>query len=411
MEQKVCGIDVHRDLLVATILLPLLDNNTQQQQKQTRKFQNSQTDMQQLKDWLNEHQCKKVAMESTSIYWITLYHVLEDAGFQPILANARQVKGIPGRKTDQTDSEWLAHILKADLIKPSYIPPKHLQDLRTLTRLRVKYVQNRTQFKNRCQKLLNQSNIRLSSKLSDIFGKAGIEILNGLMEGKTIEEILTNTKNKWLVAKKDELTEVAKGSLGEVDMFVLDELTRSADALTVQIQEIEAKMERLVNERDMKVVCSVPGVGKLAATTILAELGDPKRFNNDKQVAAWSGFAPSVCQSAGVTRFGGITKQGSRWLRRIMVEVAHVAVRMDCRFKRMFWRITVNKGKKVAYVAVARKLLTVVWHLLVNGELYVEEKFSKATVLPRSKCVGSVLTLDGMVTILKRAGYTVSANG
>lgn|GEM_PF-2828145 len=107
MEQKVCDIDAHRDILVATILLPLLllDNNTQQQQKQTRKFQNSQTDMQQLKDWLNEHQCKKVAMESTSIYWITLYHVLEDTDFQPILANARQVKGIPERKTDQTDSE------------------------------------------------------------------------------------------------------------------------------------------------------------------------------------------------------------------------------------------------------------------------------------------------------------------
>jgi len=120
------------------------------------------------------------------------------------------------------------------------------------------------------------------------------------MEGKTIEEILANTKNKWLITKNDELSEVAKGSLGEVDMFVLDELTRSADALTTQIREIEVKMERLVNESDLKIACSVPGVGKLAATTILAELGDPKRFSNGKQVAAWSGFAPSVCQSAGV---------------------------------------------------------------------------------------------------------------
>ncbi|MDR2700321.1 MAG: transposase, partial [Nitrososphaerota archaeon] len=118
----------------------------------------------------------------------------------------------------------------------------------------------------------------------------------------------------------------------------------------------------------------------MSAATILAELGDPKRFSNGKQVAAWSGFAPSVYQSAGVTRFGGITKQGSRWLRRVMVEVAHVAVRVDCRFKRIFWRIVAKKGKKVAYVAVARKMLTVVWHLLFNGELYVEEKFSKATI-------------------------------
>jgi len=276
--------------------------------------------------------------------------------------------------------------------------------------LRVKYVQNQTQFKNRCQKLLNQSNIRLSSKLSDVFGKAGKEILNGLMKGKTVEDILTNTNNKFLIAKKDELSEVVKGSLGEVDMFVLDELTRSADALAVQIREIEVKMATLIDQRDLEIVCSVPGVGKLSAATILAELGDSKRFSNGKQVAAWSGFAPSVCQSAGVTRFGGITKQGSRWLRRIMVEVAHVAVRMDCRFRRMFWRIVARKGKKVAYVAVARKMLTVVWHLLVRGELFVEEGFSKAAVFVQSTG-DDVLSLDSMAAILRRAGFTVSANG
>ena len=230
------------------------------------------------------------------------------------------------------------------------------------------------------------------------------------MESKTVEEILTNTENRFLVARKDELHEVAKGSLGEINMFVLDELTRSADTLTIQIRKIETKMEQIVNECDLKIVCSVPSVGRLSAATILAELGDPKRFSNGKQVAAWSGFAPSVCQSAGVTRFGGITKQGSRWLRRIMVEVAHVAVRMNCRFKRMFWRIVAKKGKKAAYVAVARKILTVIWHLLLNGELYVEEKFSKATILTRSKS-GDVLSLDGMAAILRRAGYTVSANG
>jgi transposase len=110
------------------------------------------------------------------------------------------------------------------------------------------------------------------------------------MEGKIIEEILANTKNKWLVTKKDELTEVTKGSLGEVDMFVLDELTRSADALTTQIREIEVKMERLVNESDLKIARSVPGVGKLAATTILAELGDPKRFNNANKLLLGAGL-------------------------------------------------------------------------------------------------------------------------
>ncbi|MDR2700322.1 MAG: transposase [Nitrososphaerota archaeon] len=256
IEQKACGINVHRDNLVTTILL---DNNTQQQQKQTRKIQNNQTDIQQLKERLTQHQCKKVTMESTGIYWTTLYPVLEESGFQPVLANAQQVKRIPGRKTDQINSEWLAHLLQADLIKPSYIPPKHLRELRTLTRLRVKYVQNKTQFKNRCQKLLNQSNIRLSSKLSDVFGKAGTEILNGLMEGKTVEEILTNTENRFPVDRKDELYEVAKGSLGEIDMFVLDELTRSADALTVQIREIEVRWSGLLMSAICRLCVRYPG--------------------------------------------------------------------------------------------------------------------------------------------------------
>ena len=140
MEQKVCEIDIHRNSLVATIPP---DNNTQQQQKkQTRKFQNNQTDIQQLKKWLTQHQYKKVAMKSTDIYRTTLYLTLEETDFQPVLTNARQVKRIPERKTNQTDSEWLAHLLQTDLIKPSYTPPKHLRELRTLAHLRVKYVQN-----------------------------------------------------------------------------------------------------------------------------------------------------------------------------------------------------------------------------------------------------------------------------
>jgi len=213
MTQTVCGIDVHRDTLVATII----DENTQQ--PQTREFQNSLTDIQHLKTWLKLHQCNQAVMESTSIYWIALYLSLEETGFKPVLANAHQVKGIPGRKTDQSDSQWLAYLLRAGLIKPSYVPAKHLRELRELTRLRVKYVQNRTQFKNRCQKVLNRVNIRLGSKLSDVFGKSGMEVLKGLMAGKTVESILEDTQNKYLKTKKEEINEVAKGALSENDIL------------------------------------------------------------------------------------------------------------------------------------------------------------------------------------------------
>jgi transposase len=158
--EKVCGVDVHRDLLVATILLG--------ENRETKHFENSSDDIEKLKEWLKKQECKRAVMESTSIYWVPLYLALEESGFDAVLANAHQVKGVPGRKTDQSDSEWLAHLLMSGLIKPSYVPEKHLRELRELTRLRVKYVQNRTAFKNRCQKVLNRVNIRLRSKLSDV---------------------------------------------------------------------------------------------------------------------------------------------------------------------------------------------------------------------------------------------------
>lgn len=290
--EKVCGVDVHRDLLVATIL----NDRT----KETRKFTNDPDDIDKLREWLKTNECKRAVMESTSIYWVPLYLALEESSYNVILANAHQVKGIPGRKTDQSDSEWLAYLLRGGQIKPSYVPERRLRELRELTRLRVKYVQNRTAIKNRCQKVLNRVNIRLRSKLSDVFGKAGMEILNGLMAGKTVEAILEHTESKRLRSRCEEIKSVAKGALSENDVFVLKQLTRTMENLNDQIHQIEARIETLANQRDVEIVSSVSGVGKLSSAAILAEIGDAKRFSNGKQVASWTGLAPSLHQSAGV---------------------------------------------------------------------------------------------------------------
>jgi len=258
--------------------------------------------------------------------------------------------------------------------------------------------------------------LRLSSVLSDIFGKAGKEILDGLMAGKTVEETLKTTQNEHLKKHKAEILDAAKGALSETDMFLLQQMSRTIESLTIQIKEIEERMAELVDKRDLEVICSVPGVGRLSGATILAELGDVTRFSNGRQVASWCGFAPFVSQSAGSTKIGGITKCGSRWLRRVLVEVAHVAVRMDCRFKDMFWRVASKKCRNVAYVAVARKLLTVVWHLLLNDEVFVEEGFSKKSpvvvVVGRSVNVGSRgLSLDDVVGVLGCVVKMVSDDG
>jgi transposase len=398
--EKVCGVDVHRDLLVATIL--------SEETKETRHFVNDPDDIDKLKEWLKTHEFKRAVMESTSVYWVSLYLALEESGFDVMLANAHQVKGIPGRKTDQSSSEWLAHLLRGQQIKPSYVPGKRLRELRELTRLRVKYVQNRTAFKNRCHKVLNRVNIRLRSKLSDVFGKAGMEILNGLMAGKTVEYILEHTENMRLQSRCDEIKAVAKGSLSEIDIFELKKLTETIKHLDEQIGDVEARIEMLVNQRDVEIVSSVPGVGKRSAAAILAEIGDATRFSNGKQIASWTGLAPSLHQSAGVCVLGSITKQGDRWLRWNMVEVAHGAVRVrDSKFRVLFLRVRARKGSKTAYVAVARKMLTVIWHLLVNGEKYVEEGFEK-TVRYRRAAYGGGVPLEEMAAVLRSAGYVVS---
>ena len=175
-----------------------------------------------------------------------------------------------------------------------------------------------------------------------------------------------------------------------------------------QIRQVEAIIELLVNERDVEIVSSVPGVGKRSAAAILAEIGAAKRFSNGKQIASWTGIAPSLHQSAGVCVLGSITKQGSVWLRWNMVEVAHAAVRVrDSKLRAFFLRVRAKKGNKTAYVAVARKMLTIIWHLLVNGERYVEDSFEKSVVSHRVVYGGHV-PLEELAEVLRSAGYVVS---
>lgn len=177
--------------------------------------------------------------------------------------------------------------------------------------------------------------------------------------------------------------------------------------LSEQIRRDEARIETLVNERDVAIVSSVPGVGRKSAAAIVAEVGDAKRFADGKKIASWSGLAPSVYQSAGTFVTGSITKQGSKWLRRVMVEAAHVAVRVrGSRLRAFYLRVKAKKGEKPAIVAVARKMLTIIWHLLVKGERYMEEGFEKTVGNMRAVCCGHV-PLEEMAEILRHAGYVV----
>ena len=313
--------------------------------------------------------------------------VLTDNGFQITVANAQQIKAIPGRKTDELDSQWLARVFRAGLVKPSYIPEKKIRELRSLTRLRVSLLETQTAFKNRVHKILQICNIGLASKLSNIFGKDGQMLLNALMNGESIDEVIDKYGSKRLKAKKEEVKASILGALGETDIIELKICLDNINRLEEQIRQLNAKIAMLVNKKDVDRISKVPGLGEISASAVIAEIGDPKRFQNEKKVAAWSGLAPSTYQTSGKTaKYGHITKRGNKWLRRILVQCATVAVKArNSQIRQFYLRIRGRRGHKIAIVATARKLLTIIWHLLLTGEEYIDKHYVKKTITKSRK--------------------------
>jgi transposase len=401
MIQRACGVDVHKDSFVATILTS--------KGCETRDFEKSLEDIEAFKGWLKAEKCRAVAMESTGVYWIPLYAALEDE-FDVKLANPERTRKTSGRKTDQSDSEWLAYLLRAGLIEASYVPERSIRVLRELTRLRTKMVQNRTDYKNRVHKMLQRCSIRLGSKLSSVFGKAGMEVLNGLMAGKSLDEIVNESRSRVLKEKRSELEKVVRAGLDQEDVFVLKRCPRMVEHLDEKWKEMDARITMLVadREKEAKNISKVLGVAQVSASSILAEIGDAKRFADGKKIASWSGLCPSVYQTADKNLTGSL-KRGSKNLRRMMIQVAHVASRAgNSRLRLFFLRVAARRGKKKTYVALARKILCIIHHLLVTGEEYVEEGFVKRFRLRMRALEG--LPLEEMARILTGAGYLVQAS-
>jgi len=402
--ERVFGMDVHKNVLVTTIIT--------EEGEETRWSGVDAADLKNLMEWLKEKNCMKGVMESSGIYWVPIYVTLVDNGFQVTVANAHQVKAIPGRKTDELDSQWLARIFSAGLVKPSYIPEKKIMELRNLTRLRVLLLEAQTAFKNRAHKTLQICNIRLASKLSDIFGKDGQMLLNALMKRENIDEVIEKYGSKRLKAKKEEVKKSILGTLREADIIELKICLDNINRLEEQIRQLNAKIATLVNKKDVERISKVPGIGEVSASTVIAEIADPKRFQNEKKLFSWSGLAPSTYQTGGKKpKSGHITKRGNKWLRRTLAQCAASAIKARNSQIRLFYlRIRGRRGHKIAIVATARKLLGIIWHLLITGEEYIDKHYVKKT-MTKSRKKTLKLALDEAIPLLKQAGYTIIAPG
>jgi len=398
---KVCGVDVHKRFLVATIL-------SRDGTKQTQRFRMNPDELSKFRTWVVENGCEQVAVESTGIYWIPVLNAIE--GYVDlILANAYKIKNTSRPKTDLTDSEWMAELCLNGMIKPSRIFPRDDRDLRSLTRARERYVNDTTREKNRIHKLLDSCNIRLSSVLSNMFGKVGRYVLEGLLEGKDIDEIIEGIPVKRLMKKADQIREAVKNGLDITKIQLIRGSLELIAALERRVDELEAEIRRRVvhKKENIRILMSVPGIGFISAVTILAEIGDFRDFEKPEKLAAWCGLVPSVYQSADKLITGKITKHGSRHLRWILVEVAQTVARCGSpKLKRFFLRIMERKGFKVAIVALARKILCILHHLLMNQETY-EDEVTKKEAMIKLAAPETPLSIEEMIEYMIKAGYEV----
>ncbi|MFZ3167536.1 MAG: IS110 family transposase [Candidatus Methanoperedens sp.] len=401
--EKACGIDIHQAFLVAT-MLDLAGT------KDTRRFSTCIDDLLNLREWLLDSKCQRVAIESTGVYWIPTYTLLEGK-VETIVANPLQIKNIPGRKNDDIDSEWIAEVCLNGQIKPSYIPPREIREIRELTRSHVKLTQARTSFKNRVHKVLSRSGIHISGVLSDIFGKSGMIILNGILNGKTIDQTFTEIKNKQIKIKKTEIKESLKGELSQNDIFVIKESLDSIRFLDQKIKEFDSKININLKgmQKEMEILTSIPGVGFTTAAAIMAEIGNIEEFSKSKELVSWSGLAPSINESAGKSSNGHITKKGNKFLRTILVLAANsIVISRPNKLRFFYQRIKAKKGHKKAIVALARKLVSIIHHLLKFKEMYLEEEGKQKNFKPPKFIPVPDFSIDDMIGILCEAGYSVN---
>jgi transposase len=369
---------------------------------ETETFGTTTSELLQLHDWLLAWECTHVAMESTGEYWKPVYNVLEDS-FELLVVNATHVHRVPGRKTDVTDSEWLAELQLHGLLKASFVPPKPQRALRELTRYRPRLVQERVRVVNRVQKLLEGANIKLSSVASDILGVSGRAMLEEIVSGSTDAAALADLARGRLRAKILALEQALRGQVGDHHRFLLAKQVAHIDFLDEQIADIERAIERQIetlpplagapetptdagatplSEPDdepltwtkaMVLLCSIPGVDFHTASVILAEIGiDMSQFPTAQHLAAWAGVAPGNHESAG-KRYSGRTRKGNRVLTSALVQAAWGAVRTkDTFLKARYHRLAARRGKKRAIVAVAHSMLVSIWHMLSRQEPYRE---------------------------------------
>jgi transposase len=364
----VAGIDVHRLLHVVTVLMTETDGTVTQHQ---REFGGFKSDLRALAAWLHTLQVRLVVMESTGIYWKSVYAQLERAGIPAWVVNARRIKHVPGRKTDVGDSEWLAVLARFGLVRPSFIPPQDLRELRLVSRYRRKLTQQLASEINRLHKVLDDAGIKLGGVVADLQGVTARAIVAGLIAGKPLPELLAMTRGS-LKHKRALLAEALDGDLSPRHLFVLRTVHAHIAYLDGEIAALDTYLFQAMQpyQSAWTLLQTLPGVDAIASALLLIEFGDDMTcFGNAEHFASWTGLCPGNQASAG-KRQSGKTRKGNAWVRALLCECANAACRTKSSLASYYRSLHVRKSHKKCIVALAHKLLRIIFVLLSRREPY-----------------------------------------
>lgn len=399
--ERVGGVDVGQATVVATVLVGAAHERAK---KETRTFRTVTRELLEMREWFTAKGVTHVAMEGTGVYWRPVYGLLEDA-FEMILGNAQHIKNVPGRKTDVKDSEWLADLARHGLIAKSFVPPQPLRELRDLLRYRRKLMESRTAERNRLLKLLETANIKLASVVTDVFGVSGRLMLHALIEGATTPVEMAALARGVLRKKVRDLEQALEGRVEEHHRFLLRLQLQRLDQADSGLDVLDARIDEALApyQEQFQLLQQIPGVSRVVAAVIVAELGtDMGVFRSAQHAAAWAGVCPGNNESAGKHKGAGARK-GNVHLRTALVEAAVAASRKKGSYLRdKFYRLRARRGAKRAAMAIGHKILIAAYHMLSTSMPYKDLGATYLDGLEKRR------TTRNLVRRLERLGYEVT---
>jgi len=366
--ERCCGIDVHKEMIVACF---------RDGSKNTiKEFGTTSKELQRLAEWLISVNCEMTVMESTGSYWKPVYNILELLGVEGMVSNARDVKNLPGRKTDVKDAEWMARLLAQGLLRPSYTPDREQRELREVTRYRRSLTDERAREINRLGKMLEGANIKLTSVVDNVLGSSSRKLLEAALAGEPLTELTIEGMLKGKIRGKSALlADAMDGVLSKTQRRLIRAVLDHIDDMTRRISDMDDIIRDEMEKYDeaIKRLDNIPGIGVSSAQAILAEIGlDMNQFPTAGHLAVWAGVCPGNNVSAGKSK-SGRTRKGNQTLRTTLVQCAQSAtLTKGSFFRAQYDRLVVRRGKNRAKMAVAHSIIIAIWHMLKHGTEYHE---------------------------------------